>query len=216
MKTQILQQMQKEQKHVIKLILIFLVLHINSCAAQENKDDYYFLNKIIKLTKQEKDSVYNLSQRNETGNVLLKNYYKFRFNDRPFYTTMVYDSITDKVGYDTLQLQQNRIKWKAKYRVLDSVFTKEDLDRLIARKRDTTKWDSTNIVFNNVKLPLIKWTNSHYSNNFISKPYFNKKKSHAFVVTSHKIKRARTARIYVFKKEDEEWNVISEIYNVGW
>ena len=50
MKTQTLQQMQKGQKNVIKLI--FIVLLINSCTAQEKKDDYYFLNKIIEFTKQ--------------------------------------------------------------------------------------------------------------------------------------------------------------------
>mgnify|MGYP000338828123 CR=1 FL=1 len=213
MKTQTLQQMQKGQKHVIKLI--FIVLLINSCTAQEKKDDYYFLNKIIEFTKQPNDSVYLLTRRNETRGTL-ENYYKFRFNGRPFYTTMVYDSITDKVGYDTLQLQQNQVRWKAMYKVLDSAFTKEDLDRIIARKRDTTKWDSTNIGFNKRKLPLIKWTNSHYSKNFISKPYYNEKKTHAFIVSSHTIKRARTTRIYVFKKENEDWNIISEIYNVGW
>ncbi|WP_034060998.1 hypothetical protein [Lacinutrix jangbogonensis] len=215
MKTQILQHMQKGQKHVIKLILLFLFLSVNCCKAKMDKNEYYFLDKMIQLTKQANDSVYHLSRRNGTTGSLT-NYYKFRFNNRSFYTTFTYDSITGQDGIDTLELEQNRIKWKAKYRILDNAFSREDLDKVIARKGDATKWDSTNIIFNNKKLPLIKWNNGYYSKNFISKPYYNEKKTHAFIVSSHKIKTARTARIYVFKKENEEWVVIDTIENVGW
>ncbi|MBQ0786144.1 MAG: hypothetical protein KBT69_01495 [Oceanihabitans sp.] len=214
MKIQILQQMQKGQKHVTKLILIFLVLSVNYCKAQVNNDDYYFLDKIIQITKQPSDSVYQLSRRNETIGSL-RNYYDFRFKHRPFYTTFVYDSITDRVGYDTLQLKQNRIKWKAKYRVMDSVFTKEDIEQIIEAELKDTKWDSTNIVFNNKKNLLIKWTNSYYSKNFISKPYYNEKKDHAFLVSSHNIK-GTTTTFYVFKKEEEDWSLVDKIENVGW
>lgn len=206
--------MQKAQKLAIKLGLILLISSIDYSHAQINGDAYYLLDKIIQLTKQPNESNYELSSRNEIGKGFFRKYYNFRFNDEPFFTTVTYDSITDIIGYDTLKLEQNRIRWKAKYRILDSMFTKEDIERIMEAKVKDTKWDSTNIIFNSKKNLAIRWCNGYNCKNFISIPYYNEKKNHLFVVNSQ-IKKGMTTTIYIFKKEEENWLLIDKIENVG-
>lgn len=215
MKTLTIPAMQKAQKLAIKLGLIVFISFINYSHAQINDDAYYLLDKIIQLTKQPNDSIYELSSRNETGKDFFRKYYNFRFNNKPFYTTITYDSITDIIGYDTLKLEQNRIKWKAKYRVLDSVFTKEDIEQIMELKVKDTKWDSTNIIFNSKMNSLIRWNNGDYYKNFISKPYYNLKRNHLFIIYS-RIKRTSSTTMYIFKKDEEDWLLIDKIENVGW
>ena len=207
--------MQKAQKLAIKLGLILFISSINYNHAQINDDAYYLLDKIIQLTKQPNDSIFELSSRNEIGKEFFRKYYNFRFNDKPFYTSVAYDSITDIIGYDTLKLEQNQIKWKSKYRILDSVFTKEDIEQVVEIKTKDTKWDSTHIILNNKTNSLIRWRNGDYFKNFISKPYYNQKMNHLFVVTSH-YKKGRSTTIYIFKKEEDDWFQIDKIENVGW
>ena len=95
---------------------------------------------------------------------------------------------------------------------MDSVFSKEDIEQILEAEVKDTKWDSTNTIFNNKK---IIWINGYYSKNFISKPYYNEKTDHAFLVSSHNVK-GTTTTFYVFKKEEEDWLLIDKIENVGW
>jgi hypothetical protein len=215
MKTLTIPAMQKAQKLAIKLGLIVLISSINYSHAQINDDAYYLLDKIIQLVKQPNDSIYELSSRNEIGKGFFRKYYNFRFNDKPFHTTITYDSIADIIGYDTLKLEQNRIKWKAKYRILDSVFTKEDIEQIMELKVKDTKWDSANVIFNSKTNSLIRWCNGDYCKNFISIPYYNEKRNHLFVATSH-YKNGRSTTMYIFKKDEEDWLLIDKIENVGW
>lgn len=206
------QNMQKDQKLVTKWILIFFIISTTSCNAQKDHNAYNFLNKVIEITKHSNDSVYQLHQRNESGKDFFKKYYEFRTNNKPFYTKVEYDSVNDIIGYDTLQLKQNIVKWKSKYRVLDSTFSEKDINLIIETDIKNTKWDNKNSVFNNKKLS-IKWCESDYCKNFISKPYYNDKKNHAFVI--HSIKGVNRT-IYIFKKEGSNWSIIDKINDVGW
>lgn len=110
--------MQKAQKRAIKLCLILFISSINYSHAQINDDAYYLLDKIIQLTKQPNDSIYELSSRNDIGKGFLKNYYEFRTKDRPFFKFFEIDSVTDEVGFDSIRLKNDMLRWKAKYRVL--------------------------------------------------------------------------------------------------
>lgn len=205
--------MQRVQKLAIKLIVGCCFLYANNGNAQEDRDKYYFLDKIIQLTKKSGDSVYHLSRRNGIGRGALINYYEFRFNNRSFYTTFTYDSITDKIGYDTLQLEQNLIKWKAKYRVLDNVFSREDLERIIQNNREDTLWDITNLFSNRKNNLPINWSNSYYCKNAISKPYYNGKKDYTLIVY---VEKGVNSIFFVFKKDEEDWKLIERVENVGW
>lgn len=206
--------MQKVQKNVIKIILLFLILFINNVNAQLIKDDYYFLDKIIQLNSKPNDSVFNLNNKNEGSKYLLKKYYEFKYYDKAFFKIFKYDSINDKVGYDTIRLQKDRIKWILKYDVLDSLFTKEDIERIIETKEENIKWDSTNAIFNKYNFS-IKWCTSYYCKNFISRPYYNKLKNHVLII-SNKTTKVDSTIIYIFKKEDEDWILLNKIENVGW
>lgn len=206
--------MQKAQKHVSKIIFLFLILFINNINAQLIKDDYYFLDKIIQFNSNPNDSVFNLSNKNDGSKYLLKKYYEFRYYDKPFFKVFKYDSINDKVGYDTIRLLKDNIKWRHKYKVLDSLFTKEDIERIIDTKEENIKWDSTNVIFHKYNFS-IKWCDSYYCKNSISKTYYNQKKNHAFII-ANKTTKGNSTLIYIFKKEDNDWNLLNIIENVGW
>lgn len=206
--------MQKEQKLVIKLILYCLILFINNSNAQEKVESYYLLDQVIKLTKESNSKVYYLSERNGGNIDMLEKYYNYRFHDRPFYTTFTYDSIADKIGYDTLQLEQNRVKWKIKYRVMDSVFSKEDAEGFLKTKFNVNHWDSTYHFFTEKKeLSIVFCDPTLYCSNYISMPYLNRKRDHALI--SHSKKGAITT-FFLFRRSKEDWVLIDRIENVGW
>ncbi len=191
--------MQKAQKHVSKIIVLFLILFINDINAQLIKDDYYFLDKIIQFNSNPNDSVFNLSNKNDGSKYLLKKYYEFRYYDKPFFKVFKYDSINDKIGYDTIRLLKDNIKWKHKYKVLDSLFTKEDIERIIETKEENIKWDSTNVIFHKYNFSM-KWCDSYYCKNSISKTYYNQKKNHAFIIVN-KTTKGNSTLIYIYSKK---------------
>ncbi|AUC74276.1 hypothetical protein CW732_00720 [Olleya sp. Bg11-27] len=203
--------MQKGKKIAIKMVLIFALTAI-SCKEKVIEDDYCFLGKIIQLEKQSNNNAFGLSRIKSGSKNLLKRYYDFRFNNKPFHYRFVIDSVTDVIGIDTSNLKENQIKWKFKYSVLDSIFSKEDLDEIIDLKN--VKWDSTNTFFRKKNQIAIEWCD-YNCKNFISKPYYNIKKNYAFVMQSQNSKVNKTT-IHIFKKGNEDWSIIDKIENVGW
>lgn len=172
------------------------------------------MDKIILLNSKPNDSVLNLNKRNEGSKYFLKKYYEFKYYNKPFFKIFKSDSINDKVGYDTIQLQKDNIKWKHKYKVLDSLFSKQALERIIESDEISTQWDSTNTIFNKYNFSTT-WCDSYYCKNFISKAYYNEKKDHTFIMFNKTIKENSTT-IYIFKKDDDEWIILNKIENVGW
>lgn len=206
--------MQKAQKLAIKLILSFLVFYANSTYAQEVKDAYKLLDKIIQLTRQPNDDFYFLSKDKLGSKVLIKKYYDFRFYDKPFYTVVTYDSLTDKIGYDTLKLEKDYKKWKAKYSVLDSLFSKSDIERIMETNYENTHWESNNKFFNKKRgLPINFCNPNVYCDNYISISYLNEKKDHVLIIHSRK---GMNTTFFIFKRENKDWTLVNRIDNVGW
>ena len=213
MKTQILQQVQKAQRLANKLIIsLILLLYSNNASSQGKSDDtYYLANKIIQMTCKKKDSFYNLNKNIQGNKYLLKKYYNLKFQDKPFYTIMAYDSINDRVGYDTLNLEKNILKWKKQYRLMDSVFSKSDIQRFIDKKMIANQWDVSNTIFNKNEV-IIKWC-KNYCENSISYPYYNDKKNYALIVYST---TGMSTTFYIFRKEENDWLLVDKIDDVGW
>ena len=95
------------------------------------------------------------------------------------------------------------------------MFTKEDIERILEKKEENIKWDSTNVIFNKYNFS-IKWCGSYYCKNSISITYYNEKKNHALIL-ANKINKGSSTLIYIFKKEeDNDWILLNKIENVGW
>ena len=201
--------MQKALKLVIKVLIIYFTLSINYCFAQTNNSEYFFLDKIIENTISETDSVYVLSKNQFTEHTFLKKYYNYRFKNKPFYYSFEEDSLTKEIKIDSLSLKKNSKKWKDKYRVLDSLFSKRDFEKIIQLKN--SNWDTTNNYFNNKSNLKFNWCN-YYCENAISRPFYNEEKKYAFVL--HTTKNHNTT-IYIFRRQENKWHIFSIIQNAG-
>ena len=203
------QTMQKGLKHATKLLIICCALFINYCFSQSSNSEYFFLDKIIEKTISETDSVYVLSKTQSAEHTFLKKYYNYRYKNKPLYYSFEEDSLTKEIKIDSLSLKKNSKNWKDKYRVLDSLFSKRDFEKIIQLKN--SKWDTTNNYFNNKSNLKFNWCN-YYCENAISKPFFNEEKKYAFVL--HTTKNHNTT-IYIFRRKENKWHIYSIIHNAG-
>lgn len=147
MKTQTLRLMQKAAKLVIKYLNILFCTFIFQGYSQEySTDDHIILDKVITMTAENDETDYSLNIRKAGSSHFLDKYYNFRKHEKPFYTVVQYDSISDKIGYDTLKLKEDIIRWKRKYKTLDSIF---DLEAIIdiTKNNTITYWDTTDTFF---------------------------------------------------------------------
>ena len=144
-----IQTMQKELRLVIK-ITVFSLIIFSSCngIAQDEEEAYSFLKKVIKITKNNKDSLYSLRKGNLINQDLLNRYYNFRFNNKPFHTRTILDTTTNNIGIDSTKLRYDRVKWKEKWKVFDSIFNKEDIEYILSTKKSFIEWDSQKIASN--------------------------------------------------------------------
>ena len=148
--------MQKAQKLVIKQIIsiAWVLFSINCIIAQQNNDDYDITYLVMQNTHNINDSVYIMvKHKTITDHYHLRRYFNFRVNNKPFYTKIVIDSTEDDVLIDSIQLKKDIIRCKKKYRILDSLFTKEEIRRIsnLDKKPQNVKkekWDSTHLIFN--------------------------------------------------------------------
>ncbi|WP_299337354.1 hypothetical protein [uncultured Psychroserpens sp.] len=201
--------MQKVKKLVISTLMLFLLMIFNSYS-QANKNDYILLNKVIELTKEGTDILYNLNEKVNTEN-FLKDYYDYRFFDRPFYSKFVYDKEKDSAFIDNdnkeIRTQRN-LKWDKKCKVIDSLFSKNDIETFIKPRRKISYWKKNSINVTNVK-----FVETYYLSNLISKPYYRKDNKYALVL--HRFRGTKT--LFVFAKNDKsQWEYFSQVDNLWW
>ncbi|MDG5492862.1 hypothetical protein [Psychroserpens sp. SPM9] len=195
--------MQKEQKHVISILIIFLLIIFN-CNSQDVNDDYVILNKIIELTSVSKGDSYNLRKRINADQSDLLKYYDYRFLNKPFYTILKdYNEEKDSIIYDSEKIQEKRKnRWDLKCKLVDSLFTKYDIENFIKPHEMLSFWEKDRV--NNASL--VKNTG-----NYISRPYYREDYKYAIVLHYYNGKKT----LYILKNNEKlGWHYFSKIDNL--
>ena len=201
--------MQKVIKPVTKLFLLFLLL--NNAHSQTINDDYILLNKVIELSNSQKKNNYKLLKFANLNNDKLYKYYKFKYDNKPIYKVVIgYDEQTDSLIYeDNENLKSRDSIWTLKYAIIDSLFTKKDIEFCLQRdKNQLLEWDTSRIIHDNVT---VSNDTTLSFGNIIYRPYYTVNGKYSIVM--HKSAKTFTS-FYIFKKENEDWIIIDSIENI--
>lgn len=215
MKTPITPLMQKAQKLVIKIVFLVSLFVLSSSVAQVNSDAYVYAGQIINLTSQPNDMEYELNQSVVVNKHILKKYYEFRTQGKPFFKYFAVDNASDSIQFDSIQLKKDMVRWKDKYKYLDSLFSENDIKLALNDNEPEKKWNTSHLIFNKNNY-LVKWCTGFYCKNSISKAYYNYTKTHAYVWSSHIDNNRRYVDLYIFQKKEDDWLLIEKIEDVGW
>lgn len=210
MKTIIIQVL-KEQKHVIKFLILTLVFTSTTYIHSQDKlkkEDYYMVNNVIDSFRGDKNSPIYMVENNTTSNSKLKKYYEYKYKDSLHIKSVISidkDSIILAPKEEIVKLTKSL---NARYDKLDEVFDKIDIENIL--KNDyKIKWDSKNlknvilINENNIK----NYNPIHVIN--IARPIYSKNKKYAIVHFSSD----SISKLFIFKKVKEKWIEESKIIN---
>ena len=200
--------MQRVLKLVIKACLIFLFS--NNSMGQTNYDNYVLLNKVIILTKQKKHNTYKLLKSIGSNTDKLDKYYRFKYFKKPIYKIASgYDEETNSIIYnDSLNQKKREYIWKKKYSILDSLFTKMDIEYMLQQNENQLwTWDEDKLG-DNID---ISSDNSLSYGNKIYKPLYSLSGEHAIVL--HESLKSFMS-FFIFKKEKSDWIIIDSILNI--
>lgn len=203
--------MLKGQKIVIKLLMLS-VLFLSGCSKSEKlNSDATLVNIVIQLTKKSKDDLYKLDLKPISIKEKLSKYYNFKYKGKPIYQVVKgYDSENDSIIYDDSLQQKKRMKfWSLKFKSIDSLFSKIEIENIL---KDTIASTFGNKGLINVKLIESQKddSNSTFGVNRISKPYYGKDKNLAIVMHSFR----NYSTFFIFKKGVSDWVLLKKIENL--
>jgi len=193
----------------MKYIIIFinlLMFTTLSCKSQNNNVDVILLNKVIKSTKLANDSIYKLNENINYSKDRLNKYYKYKFLNKPFYDVIIdYNKENDSIIYENTKNEKQRDSiWSVKYSIIDSLFSKEDIEYFI-KQEGNAKWD-----FNRLKIKGVNIKKSVIGGNYISVPFYSLNGKYAII--EHKSLKKFTT-LFIFKKLKKRWELIDSIKN---
>ncbi len=203
--------MQKVKKNVIKGLLLISFLTTIACISQSFKEESSFLEKVVKSSRLTNDTIYYLNKNINNSKNILRKYYEFKFQNKPFYKIYVgYDEEKDSIIYDSKEKQLERKRfWKRQWNTIDSFFTKNDFDNFLKSETEYKEWDTS--IINSISKEGSEVRLSSLNGNYVSRPYFDSKKEHAFVAHSAK----SNTTLFIFKKEENYWTIIDKVENAG-
>ena len=198
-------QFQIKPVMIKNLVLINILLVIFSCQKSMN-DDTVLLQKIISL---EPNSILDtISKRANFTTKAIYNYHQIRFlNKSPLKIVEGYDKEKGKTIYGSKEEQQKLdTRFSDKFKKLDSLLTKKDVEFLIEQNRVTSNWKEEEI--NKIENEKIYLNNS---TNRISKPIYSLNRKYALVCYDL---YNTTKKIAVFKKMNNDWKHLFTIEDI--
>jgi len=199
--------MQRDQKLVINIILLTLIF-ISYSSAQKIEDKYKLVTKIIERTTKENKNEYKLRERPLLTDAL-KKYYNYKYNNKAIYTVMKESSKKE----DSIINISNKTIWSKKYKLIDSLFNKKDIEHILhqiknkRKSNDINIWESQKITY-----PIKIIENKVMAGcNSISSPYYSL--NGKFALLEHNSLKTFTT-LYIFKKKKKRWILLGTIDNI--
>lgn len=204
-------QMQKALKVVVMNKYIFLIaiilLGINGYA-QEKKDDYLLINKVVNSLLNDTDSIVYIHEVGVFNHDDLNGYYRFKYYDEIRFKIYQYNKELNTVIKlsDEKLLAINEGKYKKFDIALDSVLKQDDYQFIFEQKGEI-KWKYKKISHKDANRIRMF---SDFGNR-ISKPVYRKDGKIAILWYKPSLGQGK---FIIYRKENDIWEKISEILNV--